>query len=318
MAFNRRLRMRNGRTYTHPGKGHPDLIEFAGPTDPEVGVIGAWNQDNSLVGCVVNYACHGTTGPGGISADWIYFMEQTIRGAWGDDVIIVFLNGACGDVTQVNNLSLDWADMGERSTRFVGTRVGAEVVKVLATVPTGEASPVTSCSRVLEIPRRRPSASRIQNSLDIVKRGQPGSTEWLFAKETLMLDALLESDPLVEVEVQAIQIGPAVLVANPAELFCQLGLDIKADSQFPFTYVVELANGKIGYVPTEEAFGPSGGGYETRLTSYSNLPVSAGASIVSTSKALIRSLQPGPAPAPPGTSAWTEEWDYGNAPPDLE
>src|SRR5690606_39373889 len=122
------------------------------------------------------------------------------------------------------------------------------------------------------------SADKVKQALEAVKQGpeKAGTTKWTFAKETLVLDAMIKARPEVEVEVQTIQVGPAVFVSNPAEYFVQFGLDIKEGSKFPFTFVVELANGVVGYVPTAEALGPKAGGYETRLTSYSNLDASAG------------------------------------------
>jgi hypothetical protein len=290
-----------------------------------VGVIAAWDAQGRLLGCVVNYACHGTTGPGGTSADWIAYLERTIRGVMGDGAVVVFLNGACGDVTQVNNRSLNANEFGEWSARLVGQRVGAEALKVLATAQPGEVGPVAFRAQVLRIPRRKPAPDRVKRSLEIVEK-KPGQTtasgqvitptEWTFAKEILLLDAVLQREPVAEVEVQAVQVGPAVFLANPAEFFCQLGLDIKKGSAFPFTFPVELANGCVGYVPTEEAFGPHGGGYETRLTAYSNLEITAGTKIVNALVALGRTMTPGAVPQSPKVPAPGKPWEYGNVPPE--
>lgn len=319
VAYNRRFLMKNGITCTHPGKCNPEIVKVAGPTDPEVGVIGAWDADDNLLGCVVNFACHGTTGPGGTSADWIYYLEQTIRGVMGEQAIVVFLNGACGDVTQVDNLDPYAFNFGERSARYVGGRVGAEAVKVLFGIEPGELTPVNARTRVLRIPRRRPSSERLDRALELVKSdpAKVDASEWTFAKEIVMLDALMEKEPVVDVETQAIQIGPGVFLANPAEFFCQYGLDLKAGSQFPYTFPVELANGCVGYVPTEDAMGEHGGGYETRLTSYSNLEITAGRNIVSALLDLDYEMTPGALPMPPKTEPNKARWKYGDVPPEL-
>jgi len=39
------------------------------------------------------------------------------------------------------------------------------------------------------------------------------------------LDALIANEPEVEVEVQAVQVGPAVFVTNEAEMFVEYGLE---------------------------------------------------------------------------------------------
>ncbi|MGB9594780.1 MAG: hypothetical protein ACPL7B_00755, partial [Candidatus Poribacteria bacterium] len=234
-------------------------------------------------------------------------------------VIVVFLNGACGDVTQVNNLSPYNIDFGERSARLVGTRVGAEAIKVLVSVEPGELVPVSSLTKILKIPRRKPSPARLQRAFDIINQDktQVDSTDWTFAKEIILLDALIEKEPIVDVEVQAIQIGPAVFLANPSEFFCQYGLNLKAKSNFPFTFPVELANDCVGYVPTEDAMGEHGGGYETRLTAYSNLEVGAGDKIVNALIDLAKEMTPGVVPEPPKVDHSKVRWSYGNVPPEV-
>lgn len=319
-AINRRVRMRNGLTYTHPRQGNPDVAGGPGPMDPEVGVIGVWDRHRRLRGALVNYACHATAGPPGVSANWIYWMERVIRGAFGPDVVVVFTAAPSGDVTQVDNFGPYRNRSGSEAQQFVGGRVGAEAVKTLLAVQPGAFSPLHARTKLLQIPRRPPSRETLERAHRIVRDDRVRETdraEWVFAKETVMLDALLTVAPIAEVEIQAVQVGPALFVSNPAEYFVEYGLRIKEASPFPFTFPVELANGSVGYVPTLESFGEHGGGYETRLTSYSNLEIDAGDRIAEASIELARSLTPGPVPEPPPAPPFSGPWDYGDNPPGL-
>ncbi len=319
VAFNRRFRMKDGPTFTHPGKGNPDILSPAGPIDPQVGVIGAWDRDGKLLGCVVNYACHATTNPGGISANWIHYLEGTIRGALASEAVVVFLQGDSGDITQVDNLSRFAERPGEDSARHVGGRIGAEAVKVLLSIEAGALAPLGARARTLKIPRRAPDPERLKRCLELAQKDPKdiGATEWTFAKEIVLLGAILEKEPAAEVEVQAIQVGPAVFLANPGETFCRFGLELKSRSRFPFAFPVELANGCAGYIPTEEALGEHGGGYETRLTSYSNLDPRAGRIMTDAALELSWEMRAGPVPGRPPAPAFQGPWSYGDVPPEL-
>ena len=323
VAFNRRFLLRDGRTVTHPGAGHPGVVEPAGPVDPEVGVIGAWAADGKLAGCVVTFACHATCGPGGASADYIYYLERVIQGYFGKDVPVVFVNGASADITQVDNQSPFRRPTGDQWAQTVGGRVGAEALKVLIALEpaAGPLGPVAAKNVILSIPRRPPTPAHVAAAAELVRQPLPkgDTTDWLFAKETVLLDAKVRREPAAAAEVQAVQVGPAVFLTTPAEYFCRFGLEQKAWSGFPFTFPVSLANGVIGYVPTEDAFGPAGGGYETRLTSYSNLEVGAGAKLRDAGLALAKQFTPGPVPAPPKAAPFGgKAWSYGDIGPQRD
>lgn len=323
VSYNRRLRMKNGLSYSHPGIGNPDIIDYAGPIDPDVGTVGVWDMEDNLLGVIVNFSCHATTNPGGISANWIGPMEQTLRGATGNAALpVVFMQGACGDITQVDNLAKHANPSSREWWEMVGGRVGAEAYKTLLLVRRGAGSeiPLDYRQKVWNIDRRVPAPDKVKRAMELVVQDpkEVGATEWVFAKETVVLDALIKNKPQAEVEVQTIQVGPIAFVSNPAEYFVQYGLDIKKGSNFPFTFVVELANGCVGYVPTEEAFSEHGGGYETRLTSYSNLEISAGRQFADTGIKLANEMVPGEIPEPPPPPEFTSPWKYGNVPPELD
>ena len=91
-----------------------------------------------------------------------------------------------------------------------------------------------------------------------------------------------------EVAVQVMALGDVAIVALPVELFTDFGRQIKAGSPFRQTFVVTLANGWHGYVPTLEAF--ARGGYEPRFAFPSRLVPEAGNLLTDAALALLHRL----------------------------
>ena len=237
-TFNRRFRMKNGLTYTHPNYfrtfGNPDILEPAGPIDPEVGVIGVWNRAGDFLGCVVNFANHGTTFWGTVSADYVYYLEKTVRALMGEKAVVVFLNGACGDITQVDNRNPYDNEFQERSARAVGTAVGAEVLKVLTRAEPGDLSPIRFSAETMDIPYRPPSPQTVERALAVVARppDEKNQTEWTFAKETVLLDEKVRREASARFEIQAIQIGPGRPPGQPVGVFCRTGAGPQSSERF--------------------------------------------------------------------------------------
>ena len=125
---------------------------------------------------------------------------------------------------------------------------------------------------------------------------RPAGAAWerddILAREEALLAEMNRSEPDVPVEVQAIRIGPVALVSNPAEYFCVFGLEIKHRSPHPYTWVVELANGCVGYVPGYEQV-IKGEGYEPRLCRSSKLEPAVGSRIAETSVKLLKQVGAG-------------------------
>jgi len=289
VSYNRRFRMKDGTIRTHPGKMNPDIVAPAGPMDPDVAVIAAEDLNGKPLGCIVNFACHGTTlGGSMVSADWIYPLRQTIRGGLGADMGVVFLNGACGDVTQVDNRNPRPAEFGEAWARRIGMSVGSVALNVLAKAEFAADAPLAVRSETLALPIRDLGNS----DEELVKREAPGiglgTGDEVYLKEAALVREMKAKSPTVDVELLTMRIGSAAIASNPAELFCQFGINIKHASPWKPTMVVELANGCCGYVGTPEAF--LGGGYEVRTARCSYLDSSAGDQIANTSARLLCQL----------------------------
>lgn len=70
-------------------------------------------------------------------------------------------------------------------------------------------------------------------------------------------------NPCIPVELHVVRFGDVAFASNPFELFLDYGLRIAARSPAVQSFLVQLANGTCGYLPTERAV--QGGGYSACL-----------------------------------------------------
>lgn len=96
-----------------------------------------------------------------------------------------------------------------------------------------------------------------------------------------------------EATVNVARIGDTVIRTNPAELFVELGLQVREASEVRVTIISELTDGDVGYVPTEYAL--TRGGYEAYPARSSMLTKGAGDRIVEWTRDLPKSVFAHPA-----------------------
>ena len=273
LVFNRRYRMADGTVQTNPGIHNPNVVEPAGPVDPEVGVMVLRAACGKTLGLLGNYALHYVGIPDdftALSADYFGYFSRQIQRMRGESFVAALSNGASGDI---NN----WDVMGrvthrhdqyqhcERAGNLVaanafwawnGAQFRDEVTlgSAMTEVTLMPKPPVTEedLARAAEIEARVAARKPVlMGERSFARRVRRFAADPPKARETL---------------VQALRIGDLALVGVPGELFVELGLDIKRRSGFAQTMVLELANDSVGYIPTQRAF--EEGAYEPESSPY--------------------------------------------------
>ncbi|MHB0961030.1 MAG: hypothetical protein ACYC6N_09310 [Pirellulaceae bacterium] len=88
--------------------------------------------------------------------------------------------------------------------------------------------------------------------------------------------------------IQAIRIGDVVIVGVPAEFFTVLGMEIKRRSPYPHTFIAELSNDWIGYLPDRE--GHQLGGYQVWTGFHSYAEAGTGERVVEAAAEILQEL----------------------------
>ena len=281
--------LREGIVPQGPEIGLEEWEEKASAIDPEVGVLYFEGTDGSPIATLVNFALHCDTVGGELfSAGYPYYLSQVLKQAKGEDMIVLFANGPCGDINHIDRRRGPRKGFGEAER--IGTILAGEALKVLADMEMNSSISLRAAGRRLVLPRKTISEEEIEAAKDVLKRVPPDQDrrERFYAEDLLHLVGTEEE---IRTEVQAVVLGDAALVALPGEVFVELGLEIKRRSPFMRTFVVELADDYVGYVPTREAF--CEGGYEVMTARTSKLAPGAGEMMVEAALELLEQLARG-------------------------
>jgi hypothetical protein len=278
VAHNRRVVMRDGTVRTHGTFEDPDALYLEGPIDPEVAVIAARDRSGQLLGALVNFACHPTHhgGNGALSAGYPGVLANELR-ARGCPVAL-YLNGASGNLHTADPR----AGGAGKSQTEAGAVLAADVERVLEGTAFRDEVRLGCTQRTLELPYRRATGEQIEGR---ARGAQRFVDPAIYDRQIPELVAKIEERGTHRAEVQVISLGEYAVVGVPGELFCELGLRIKERTHPAHALIATCANGRVGYLPTREAF--DRGGYETTFGPSSMLAPEAGDLIADTAIDLV-------------------------------
>lgn len=283
-VFNRRWKMKPGtpmpnplgsedQVVMNPGVANPNLLEPAGPTDPEVSFISVQSITGKPIALLGNYSLHyvGGVGRGHISADYFAIFADRIQELLKADrqepsFVGIMSNGTSGDINNVN-----FRGPAERNAPYakmnkVADDVAKEVFRAYQDVKHQDWVQLKAAKSELSLRVRRASPELIAHSQMVLQRSDSITgkhpLEKIYAQRVMQFQE--EWPDEIDIVLQAFKIGGLGVAAIPFETFAETGLEIKAKSPFDDTFTIELANGNYGYLPTPEQH--KLGGYEAWLS----------------------------------------------------
>lgn len=310
-VFNRRWHMRPGTALTdpfdstdrvqmNPSPASNKLLKPAGPTDPEVAILAVQTRDGHPICVLANYSLHyvGGVPDGLLSADYfgqfaIELAKKILDPAVDPPANVpkfvgIMTNGTSGDVNNINFFEGSASQPPFEQIRLVAADVAASAFAAYQRIEWHDWVPLAMRETEVELAVRRPNAQDVEFAKKVLSdAGKPPYNDLraIYARETL---DLVDYPATVRAKLQAIRIGELGIVSSPCETFVETGLAIKRDSPLRPTFVIELANGYNGYLPTPEQHAL--GGYETWRAKSSYLATDAEPKVRATLLELLRQV----------------------------
>jgi len=249
------------------------------PIDESIQVLKFESDSGQAIATVVRFSCHGTC-LGGHTLLWNADFPAALRDRVSSQTAAecVFLQGCAGNIAPWDF----W--MGNNEARpqsyaardELGQAIAAEVLRLLPSTRTTSDARVSAESTRVPMRRRRLPFDLLE--LEVIASSLAATQDpeypehWAPHVHTtnsaqlfplpyqrghvaMYQDMLRRQAEPLQAEVQAIAIGDSAIIANPFELFCEPGVQIREASPFAgATLVLGYSNDYLGYLPRTEDF----------------------------------------------------------------
>jgi hypothetical protein len=179
-------------------------------------------------------------------------------------MVAMMANGTSGDVNNTNFLHPRPPKKPYEQMRFVADDLAAKVHTALAKAKYQDRVTLAVRYREPMIGRHLPTVEQIAWAKQRLAKPapKPGQTDlpYIYARRTM---GMVGSPESVAVPLQVLRIGPVYIGTMPNEPFAEIGLEFRKRSPVQPAFLVELAHGSFGYLPTARHY--ELGGYETWL-----------------------------------------------------
>ena len=245
----------------NPGIANPDLLEPAGPTDPQLSFLAVQSADGHPLALFANYSLHyvGGVGGGDLSADYYGAFADRLQQLLGADrqdppFVGIMSNGTSGDINNINWRGPDNRLKGAyEQIRKVADDAAQEVQRALAGVQWHTNVPLRVATRELTLATRKPTAEDVEKSKAIVADRPPLALKTppeIYAREQILLAQYPDT---ITMPLTAFRIGDLAVAGWPNEVFAASGLAMKKDSPIKPMFTISLANGWAWLPPHRRA-----------------------------------------------------------------
>ena len=274
--------------------------EVEGGSDTGIELMYVFDENKKLTGIVANLACPAQCVQHRlfISPDFWGEVKLLLRERFGEEIYLLAQCSAAGDQCTVDLIrwvependvndpnierkyplkrKADPSMFDIKGMKLVGRRIAREIISVYED---GLDTPQCEVEfkhkvHIMKLPIRKATLAQgkaAEKAVNDYLRDKSGDVDYNDAAKLqvhLGILARLELQNIqniLDTEVHIIRLGTVAIATNPFELFLDYGNRIKARSRAEQTFLIQLACGAEGYLPTEKA--ENGGHYSAFISS---------------------------------------------------